>query len=563
MRTIIILLWGFLLVPSAFYAQEKQAELTAILQERGEVFVAMKISSLKSFHSPSILTGFDRVRNDSVYLYLTLKDSLFITQNLGKLEILTPPSMIQAVAMSSDRNTVLQGKAYPTYPLYLEIMEFFRDSFPDLCTIDTLGYTVRGRLMLAARIGEHRDSPGKVPVTFFSSTMHGDEPVGYVFMLQLIHHILTGNDALVPELLKKITIIIHPLENPDGCYFSSNETIYGATRGNANGVNLNRNYPDPQDGDHPDGNDWQPETMNMMNYLEKYPPSLSANFHSGAEVVNYPFDTWSLAHADQDWFRFISSEYAGLASSLLPGYMDGFSGGITNGYDWYEVSGGRQDYVTWFLRGRETTIELSDSKFLPEEELLSYWQANREPMLNYLKQGMFGIHGTVFDSLTSEKLKAEITVLEYDKLNSSVFSDSIHGSFFRYLKEGNYRLKINASGYREKITGEIRVNDYETTDVTYYLIPDIIPPEINTFKTGPNPFTSELTLFLEINEPGTVFYRIYDVYGQVRLDGFGIFPAGYHEYTLQPVLSSGCYFLELVFGEEKKFFRLVKLNSDM
>jgi hypothetical protein len=33
--------------------------------------------------------------------------------------------------------------------------------------------------------------------------------------------------------------------------------------------------------------------------------------------------------------------------------------GVTNGYDWYRITGGRQDYVTWFLRGREVTIEVS------------------------------------------------------------------------------------------------------------------------------------------------------------------------------------------------------------
>ncbi|MBK6966466.1 MAG: hypothetical protein IPH20_21865 [Bacteroidales bacterium] len=66
-----------------------------------------------------------------------------------------------------------------------------------------------------------------------------------------------------------------------------------ARRYNINGVDLNRNYPDPEDGDHPDGYAWQPETVAFMNFAGQHDFVAAANFHGGVEVVNYPWDTWA------------------------------------------------------------------------------------------------------------------------------------------------------------------------------------------------------------------------------------------------------------------------------
>ncbi len=49
---------------------------------------------------------------------------------------------------------------------------------------------------------------------------------------------------------------------------------------------------------------------------------LSANFHGGVEVVNYPWDTWERRHPDDDWFIDLSRDYADLAQADSPaGYM--------------------------------------------------------------------------------------------------------------------------------------------------------------------------------------------------------------------------------------------------
>ena len=67
--------------------------------------------------------------------------------------------------------------------------------------------------------------------------------------------------------------------------------------------------------------------------------------------------------------------------------------GITNGYSWYPVYGGRQDYVNYFIHGREVTIELSDDKIPDENKLDNYWKYNYRSLLQYIEQVYTGISG--------------------------------------------------------------------------------------------------------------------------------------------------------------------------
>ncbi len=97
--------------------------------------------------------------------------------------------------------------------------------------------------------------------------------------LRLIDYLLNNytSDAQVTEMVNNLDIYINPNANPDGTYAGGNGSVGGATRYNANGIDLNRNYPDPEDGDHPDGNAWQIETIHFMQFAEDYNFVLSSN----------------------------------------------------------------------------------------------------------------------------------------------------------------------------------------------------------------------------------------------------------------------------------------------
>lgn len=359
---------------------------------------------------------------------------------------------------------------YPTYDAYVSMMYDFADRYPDICKVFSIGTLSSGREILVAQIGDNIEINEKEPNFLYTSTMHGDETAGFPMMLQLID-LLTceyDSDPRIKNLVDNINIYINPLANPDGTYTDDNSTVRGATRRNSNVVDLNRNFPDPEDGLNPDNKPYQEETLAFMEFADKFNIHMSCNFHGGAEVVSYPWDTYRQAPADVEWWLRVSHEYANSCQANGPQrYMSEFDDGVTNGFAWYEVRGGRQDHMTYFHRGRELTLELSNVKLVDSESLPIFWNANKSALLSYIEEALYGLHGIITDCNTGQPIKAEILIPGFDIDNSSVFSDSLQGDFYRFLEAGNYMVQIIAAGYE---TLEVNV---EITNKIMTTLPDL------------------------------------------------------------------------------------------
>lgn len=127
---------------------------------------------------------------------------------------------------------------------------------------------------------------------------------------------------------------------------------------------------------HPDGYSYQTETTAFLNFQATRNFVLSANYHGGTEVVNFPLDTSYTPgtgafsyHPHDSYFKYISQEYASLCQTADGNlnYMDtvyntGQFPGTTNGAAWYSVYGGRQDCSNYFEHNKEVTIEISNLK---------------------------------------------------------------------------------------------------------------------------------------------------------------------------------------------------------
>lgn len=121
----------------------------------------------------------------------------------------------------------------------------------------------------------------------------------------------------------------------------------------SNGVNLNRDFPGPlRDRPGvmapPSGRE-QPETAAVMAWTLSRQFTAGANLHEGAFVVNYPWDNSPTgrddytATQDDGVFRYLASGYAARNPQLWASQEFQESHGITNGADWYTISGGERE----------------------------------------------------------------------------------------------------------------------------------------------------------------------------------------------------------------------------
>jgi hypothetical protein len=408
---------------------------------------------------------------------------------------------------------------YPTYTQYDSIMQSFHKNYPSLCRLDTIGTSINGQLVLALRITSDNSSTYK-PKVFYTSTMHGDETGGYILMLHLADYLLKNylTSPRVNTLLNNLEIWINPLANPDGTYRNDN-TINSATRYNANGFDLNRNFPDPLN----PNTFKQKETLDMIKFLRKHRFALSANFHSGTEVVNYPWDRYlTRLHADDAWFYAISRAYADTVHKYSsPAYMNFLDNGVTRGANWYLVYGGRQDFITSELQGREVTIELDDQYITPAAQLTLLWQNNWHSLIGYLETAMYGIHGLVRNVNTRAPVPAKIFIEGYDKDSSHVYGDTLTGEFVRFLTPGLWDLTISANGYISQTINNIGVTDRQKTELTVDLVPVVssIDPLLKTpVLIYPNPAQNQLKGLLPDEIAGEVNVKIYNQTGQLFSD---------------------------------------------
>jgi hypothetical protein len=446
-----------------------------------QIYLRLPAPSRAEVERLAKLVDLDHRRGDgAVYAYASPEGLERLRAAGIAFERLADPGINPEATMQSVEEVEAIGldwASYPTYPAYVAALQGYAATYPALARLVVIGNstnTSRPHQQLALEITSHPDAAEDEPEVFLTSTMHGDETVGYVMLLHLVDELLTHYDPAsldpytqaITHLVDSVEIWINPLANPDGTYKSSDTSVSGAIRdltttsGADSFVDPNRNFPDPQDGDHPDGEPYWLETQNMMAFGNAHHFTLSANFHGGAEVFNYPWDTWSDGppdhhpHTDEAWYHGVGVHFASLATANAPAsiggssyFLDpGFADGTTNGWDWYEVQGGRQDWMNWWRRCREVTIELSDTKNPAASKLPDYWTATRQSLLDYLATALTGIRGRVTDAYGTP-LAATVQLQGTTAQESEVTTDPAAGDYHRMLEPGTYALRFTAAGF--------------------------------------------------------------------------------------------------------------------
>ncbi len=432
-----------------------------------EHIVSFKIQNKSDIGRLPKYVSVDNVENNIVTAYIW-EDNLIKFNKLGYAYTELPHSADgKVINMATTIAQMANWDKYPTYDVYIQMMQKFANDYPAICKLDTIGTSQQGRLMLVLEISDNVGTDEQEPEFFYTSTMHGDETTGIVLLLRLIDNLLTnygGSNTQINNLINNYDIWINPLANPDGTYAGGNNDVSGSQRSLANGDDPNRDFPYPLNTSSSSSN---PETIAMKNFASAHHFVMSANFHGGAEVMNYPWDCWSTsqnAPADANWWEHIATNYVTSARTTNSNYMTSpISDGVTEGYDWYEATGTRQDYMNYFHHCKEITVELSSTKTLSSDELTTYWTYNAQSLLDYIEEAIYGFNGTVKNT-SGAPLNAKIEISGYDKDNSWVTTDPAIGDYYRPIEPGTYNVTYSAEGYLSQ-TISVTVSNWKTTTV--------------------------------------------------------------------------------------------------
>jgi len=378
---------------------------------------------------------------------------------------------------------------YHNYTQLVAELEQLADSYTSTSQLYIQGSTVEGRQLAVIRISGEVQQERKLlkPMVKLIANMHGNEPVGRELMLALARYLLqnNGRDPRVTRIVEELDIHILPSLNPDGFENATKGVCsgyhLGTGRHNGHLVDLNRAFPS-----------WdnltltqeeltanaEPEVAAIIDWVFSQPFVLSANFHDGAVVANYPWDDsnerdgmQSLTPDDQT-FRALASLYANRHKSMFKGsglcHDDNFPGGITNGAEWYIVKGGMQDFNYLFSNCMEMTIELSCCKYPLETELQGHWQDNKESLLSYLEAALGGLRGLVTDKNGTAVQGAVVTIFGLEEKNVTT---SFMGEWWRLLAPGTYCVRAldphlgSPSAWRSVTVGAIDSRVHQRVDL--------------------------------------------------------------------------------------------------
>jgi hypothetical protein len=456
-------------------AQNEIQKARNIVSNKGEITLLVNTNDI-SLKNLSKIVSIAQKKDNNTWLCFANKKELETLINRNISFSVFNQDYPKTISMATDTSQMNSWDKYPTYSTYIQMMQGYAQHYPTVCKLDTIGLTTNNRLLLCVKIASNVNVNQNKPKFFYSGSIHGNETTGGYLLLHLIDYILKNQqDTRISNLINNFQIYICPFANPDGTYAGGNDDVTNATRYNANYIDLNRNYPDPIEGQHPDGNTTQIETQAFITYATNNQFNINCNLHTGSEVVNYPFDCWTSSektHADKTWFETIGNSFIDSISSSAPSsyFTDVVSSGVVDGGDWYTVSGGRQDYHTYFLHQREVTIEVS-STFMPQtNNLPNYWTYLKSSLLTFMEWSKKGFCGVVYDSTTSATLSnVKIEINNHDRDNSEVYSN-VNGYYFRPVLSGSYSVTYSKDGYSSK-TITINYNSDSLLTNNVYLSP--------------------------------------------------------------------------------------------
>lgn len=385
--------------------------------------------------------------NDTVLAYVS-EDGLARLISMGfEPQVIIPD--IRAYTKS-----LFDKGVYHTYDQVISIMTDSASAYPGICRLDTIGFSLEGRLILAWRITDNPHLEEAEPEVRVMGNIHGDEIIGCEVPLYFGLHLLKnyGADPVITNMVDSAEIWVVPMMNPDGHYHGYRENVHG--------VDLNRDAGYYWDGW---GSSSSPfgETESRLYFAHalENEPAMEWVYHSAAWYVNYPWDYSPIDPPDSDLIITLCQIYAD------SDYMQT----VTNGFDWYQVCGSVQDAGEGLIGGYTITIE-TDQPSSGSDQIDSICARSTKALCGLISRAGWGAWGMVRDTITGRPLKARVEFVSPDRI--TVFTDSANGDYHKLLSAGTYTLRFCAQGYAPKELSGVVVPSTGSVRVDAELAPD-------------------------------------------------------------------------------------------
>ena len=351
----------------------------------------------------------------------------------------------------------LVPSGYYTYEQIIAIADSLASNFPGICKKEMWGTSLGGRQLAALKISDNVNMDEPEAEIMFDGGIHGDEVGGSQNVIMFARDLCLGygSDPSITNLINNREIWLYLMVNPDGRASMS--------RYNNNGVDCNRDngYMWNGEGFSPSAFS-QTETKALRNGILDNQFVVYTNYHSGTEIVSYP---WSYrADAPRDFLHL--NELAAIYSSTST-----YTGGMAYGQGFnimYAINGSTKDFQYGSLGNVGWSIEISNDKQPPSSQIPQYYNANKPAMLEIINRCGFGVSGFVTDSLTGEPIRAMVWVNNY----YPVYTDPVVGDYHKFILPGIYSIKVTANGYQSKTITGVTVQVLGTTFNDFKLMPD-------------------------------------------------------------------------------------------
>ncbi|XP_012140434.1 carboxypeptidase B isoform X2 [Megachile rotundata] len=281
-------------------------------------------------------------------------------------------------ALSEEEMEELEGRKghrmeWTTYHRLEDIhgyLDYLAETFPDVCSVVSIGNSVEGRALKVLRISNGKPN---APALWIDGGIHAREWISPAAVTYVINHLVENSEDLEADYY------ILPVANPDGYeYTFTRDRLWRKNRKRAagsmcNGVDLNRNFgyrwgglgtsKDPcRDIYAGSGPFSEPETNAIRNFFEASAANFKAylTFHSYGQYILYPWGYDKRVPPDYADLERVGRQVAA-AMKKAGGANSAYTVG-NSATTLYAASGGSDDWAKAILKMKYAyTIELRDT----------------------------------------------------------------------------------------------------------------------------------------------------------------------------------------------------------